>query len=111
MEEIADKIMSICGVLGCYVYSPSKGVETRRGYPEGEELRGISKELSKIFDAFRVNNNKPRLLHISYDKGEITMKRASEHLMVVFHNSKINLPLLRIAMNIASHRIKTIERR
>jgi predicted regulator of Ras-like GTPase activity (Roadblock/LC7/MglB family) len=106
MEEIIDKIMSIRGVLGCYVYSPSKGVKIKRGYPEEEELSGISKELSKIFNAFGANDNKPRLLHISYDKGEITLKRASEYLIVVFHTPKIDISLLRIALNVASYRIK-----
>jgi hypothetical protein len=103
--------MSIRGVMGCYIYSLSKGIETRRGYPEGEELRDVSKELMQMFDASGANNNKLKTLRISYDKGEITMNRASNHLIVVFHGPKIDLPLLRIIVNVASYNLRKSERR
>ncbi len=106
MEEILDKIMSIGGVTGCYIYNLNKGIESRMGYPEGEELRNISKDLLQIFTAFGADDNKPRVLCVSYDKAEITIKQASEHLIVVFHTPKIDMPLLRIAINVASHIIK-----
>ncbi len=106
MEKIVDKILSINGVTGCYIYGLTEGIQAGQGNFDGQVLRNISREIPQMIDAFGVDKNIPKAVCVSYDKGEITIKRASNLLIVVFHTPKIDMPLLRIAINVASHEIK-----
>lgn len=111
MDKIVDKILSIPGVTGCYIFGLTEGIQAGHGTPDGKALRKISIEISQMVDAFGTDDNIPKTLRISYEKGEITLKRAGSFFIVVFHNPTINISLLRIAMNVASYETKKSVRR
>lgn len=106
MEKLVEKIMSIRGVIGCYIYGLTQGIQAGQGNFDGQLLKNISREISQMIDAFVVDKNKPKAVCVSYEMGKITIKRASDLMIVVFHEPKIDMPLLRIAINVASHEIK-----